>query len=564
MIYTTDCTIRINAQDPDYPTYVALDGTVHTNANDAGIHGVLLDATVNVTNLLVTACRNWNQGIRLVVTINDVDVSGNIIGNLNLQHNKNMISTFSLNLNDSQYSPRTNSNIDLDKVVVITAYINGQEKKLFTGTIDEPEAVHEPAFRVIVTGRDYGKKLLDKRTTVVSVQDLADSTKRNDLIKYLAELAGVTDYEIPEMDAVTIDNSFQDQSVWDMIQKEAMVEQYWVKFNEDGQLQFKLDEVKSDTDTWPTADWTYDEDRVIRIGYKKAKPEINKITVLGKTTQKRIPYTTTTLLSPEVISDTTPITLFSDSISFNDAERIETSYSLNYSKTIGDWKLLINAYGSGPAGNIVIRVGCRYQHILESYVVTNYQGVVSGGATIRSVEYPLYNPILNGVYWFITRDGSGYNNLTRGQEGNAFSFSCTISGYLKEDAISQISPAVYQTNTTYTTRYDQISATVADPNSIAKYGELDGGTIEYPLLETTEQCENVGKRIIRDSHRQIGQVDFQIPFNPLVQTGQTISITDSKIGLTERYFVEGVNHDINISPDGKVKARTGIEGVLYV
>ena len=181
MIYTTDCTIRINAQDPDYPTYVALDGTVHTNANDAGIHGVLLDATVNITTLLITACRNWNQGIRLVVTINEVDVSGNIIGNLNLQHNKNMISTFSLNLNDSQYSPRTNSNIDLDKVVVITAYINGQEKKLFTGTIDEPEAVHEPAFRVIVTGRDYGKKLLDKRTTVVSVQDLADSTKRNDL-----------------------------------------------------------------------------------------------------------------------------------------------------------------------------------------------------------------------------------------------------------------------------------------------------------------------------------------------------------------------------------------------
>jgi hypothetical protein len=34
--------------------------------------------------------------------------------------------------------------------------------------------------------------------------------------------------------------------------------------------------------------------------------------------------------------------------------------------------------------------------------------------------------------------------------------------------------------------------------------------------------------------------------------------------LIERYFVEGVNHDINISPDGKVKARTGIEGVLYV
>jgi hypothetical protein len=557
MIYTTDCTVRINAQDPDYPTYVALDGTVHTNANDAGIHGVLLDATVNITTLLITACRNWNQGIRLVVTINNIDVSGNIIGNLNLQHNKNMISTFSLNLNDSQYSPRTNSNIDLDKVVVITAYINGQEKKLFTGTIDEPEAVHEPAFRVIVTGRDYGKKLLDKRTTVVSVQDLADSTKRNDLIKYLAELAGVTDYEIPEMDAVTIDNSFQDQSVWDMIQKEAMVEQYWVKFDEDGKMQLKLDDVKSDTDTWPTADWTYDEDRIIRIGYKKARPEINKITILGKTTQKRIPQTTTYMTSTGQSYDT-PVTLFSDSLSFGDGDRIETNENLNYSKTIGDWTLIIRSYASGPAGNVSIRVGCKTQDILESYVVTNYSGVVGGNADLRSVNYPTYST-LDGISWYISRDGAG-TNLANGQAGSAFTFNVTVTGYLnREDT-----PATYQTNTTYTTRYDQISATVTDPNSIAKYGELDGGSVEYPLLETTEQCENVGSRIIRDSHRQIGQVDFQIPFNPLVQTGQTISITDSKIGLTERYFVEGVNHDINISPDGKVKARTGIEGVLYV
>ncbi|GAI95667.1 unnamed protein product, partial [marine sediment metagenome] len=35
-------------------------------------------------------------------------------------------------------------------------------------------------------------------------------------------------------------NSFQDQSLWDMIQKEAMVEQYWVKFDEDGNMQLKL------------------------------------------------------------------------------------------------------------------------------------------------------------------------------------------------------------------------------------------------------------------------------------------------------------------------------------
>ena len=557
MIYTTDCTVRINAQDTDYPTYVALDGTVHTNANDAGIHGVLLDATVNITTLLITACRNWNQGIRLVVTINDVDVSGNIIGNLNLQHNKNMISTFSLNLNDSQYSPRTNSNIDLDKVVVITAYINGQEKKLFTGTIDEPEAVHEPAFRVIVTGRDYGKKLLDKRTTVISVQDLADSTKRNDLIKYLAELAGVTDYEIPEMDEVTIDNSFQDQSVWDMIQKEAMVEQYWIKFNEDGKMKLKLDDVKSDTDTWPTADWTYDEDRIIRIGYKKARPEINKITVLGKTTTNVILGTddsTETTVSEQWEKSNWSI---SDTITWGANEDIT-----EYTDTIGGLnvtaKQSANWY-SYIGYTLYFRKKEEDKDLIYFEDIDGTITVTEGGGT-DNWEQPSFRTFCfagvrfsTDVLWI-----TFYANKPREQCTIDFSFAGTQYSH------SNIVTTEYIPGTPTETRYDQISATITDPNSIAKYGELDGGSIEYPLLETTEQCENVGRRIIRDSHRQIGQVNFQIPFNPLVQTGQTISITDSKIGLTERYFVEGVNHDINISPDGKVKARTGIEGVLYV
>lgn len=90
-----------------------------------------------------------------------------------------------------------------------------------------------------------------------------------------------------------------------------------------------------------------------------------------------------------------------------------------------------------------------------------------------------------------------------------------------------------QHSTTYETRYDQISAEVTDPNSIEKYGERDGGSVTYPLLETVEQCEAVGKKIIRDSHRLLGQADFLIPFNPLIKTGQTIAITDTKIGLDE-------------------------------
>ena len=50
----------------------------------------------------------------------------------------------------------------------------------------------------------------------------------------------------------------------------------------------------------------------------------------------------------------------------------------------------------------------------------------------------------------------------------------------------------------------------------------------------------------------------------MVQTGQTIKVSDRKIGITERYFVEGVNHNIDIDDTGKIKARTEIEGVLYV
>jgi hypothetical protein len=296
-----------------------------------------------------------------------------------------------------------------------------------------------------------------------------------------------------------------------MIQKEAMVEQYWVKFNEDGKMKLKLDDVKSDTDIWPTADWTYDEDRVIRIGYKKARPEINKITVFGKITQSRV----------GVVTD----------------DGWET-YSFSYAE--GEPIVLNQTYDK-----FTIRYDAPRVRIASTgnFKISNVTLTTTGGLIKYATSNFNYFP-----YYFIS-----------------YYFRRTLpNGLLPAACGFNIAIKTAETEVSYKTRYDQISATVTDPNSIAKYGELDGGTIEYPLLETTEQCENVGSRIIRDSHRQIGQVNFQIPFNPLVQTGQTISITDSKIGLTECYFVEGVNHDINISPDGKVKARTGIEGVLYV
>ncbi len=117
--------------------------------------------------------------------------------------------------------------------------------------------------------------------------------------------------------------------------------------------------------------------------------------------------------------------------------------------------------------------------------------------------------------------------------------------------------------TTYETRYDQISARITDPNSIAKYGERDGGSIEYPLLETQEQCAAVGKKIIRNSHK-IGIGIFEIPFNPLMIPGETVGLSDRKIGLTQRFLIEGVGHNGIFDDEGKIKVRTVVVGVRYV
>lgn len=517
MIHTMDCKARVNAQDPDYPTFKKMDCIMHCNAN-AAWHGGIMDCEATIINVIVTACLSWNQGIRLVITIDDIDVSEALIGNLNIQHNKNMISTFSLNLGDKTYSPRINSNIDLEKVVVITAYINGQEKKIFTGTTDEPSAENTPAFRVIITGRDYGKKLLDKITTVVSVQDLADSTKRNDLIKYLASLAGQTDVDIPEMDEVTIDNSFQDQSIWDMIQKEAMVEQYWIGHNEDGVMELKLDEIKSDIILYPTPDWTYEEDRIIRLGYKKGRVNINKIIISGNTTPFQIPNEG----EPNNVSA-------SNTISWGAGENI--------------WEYV----GNQPPFSITARgvgMGAAYYAYALVFSYTGNFQFINGYAKVTTGDFLDYavvshNPAFQRVYVSFMTPRPRVD---------------VVLEYLIEGTSKSM---------TYETRYDQVSAIVTDPNSILKYGERDGGSIEYPLLETKEQCIAVGSKIIRDDHSKLGQTYFLIPFNPLIKVGQTIGIVGKDIGLNERYYAKDISHNLDIN-EGKIKARTQVGGVLYV
>ena len=98
MLHSMDCTARINAQDPTYPTYKAINCTAHMNANNTGFPGALIDCTATITSLIVSACRSYNQGIRLVVTIDGVNVSSALVKSLTIQHDKNQISDITLYL----------------------------------------------------------------------------------------------------------------------------------------------------------------------------------------------------------------------------------------------------------------------------------------------------------------------------------------------------------------------------------------------------------------------------------------------------------------------------------
>ena len=109
-----------------------------------------------------------------MITINEIDVTAAVAGAINIQHNKNMISTFSFTLKDDTYSPLTNTNIKANKEVVITCYLNGYEVKLFTGLIDDISVDYTlNNFSININGSDYGKKLRNKRMSLISVQNSA-------------------------------------------------------------------------------------------------------------------------------------------------------------------------------------------------------------------------------------------------------------------------------------------------------------------------------------------------------------------------------------------------------
>ncbi len=537
-----DCKADIATQDETYPTYIEIDCDLHIDKiTYPDFYGRLIDCDLYITITLATACTSWKQGIRLKVTINGINVTSALIGNINLDHNKNIASTFSLSLGDAQYSPHINSNIGLSKEVIITAYIDGHEKRLITGIIDDINMDYSPEVNIGINGMDYSKRLLDKRTTIVSVQDLADTTVlpgstgtvvlRSAIIKYLAEQAEITSIDIPEMDAVDIDNSFSDQTIWDMVQKEAIINQYWVRFNEEGVMELKLDEVKTSTGTYPTVDWDYGENRFTWLGLRKGETDIlNKVIILGAIYEKRIP----------TVEDI-----------------VSTQLSYRKSWPSGTDQYDASWYVTDIQGDFTIRTVWAGQ----DYFALRYRTEVTWtGSDFEFIDYNFTGNNVNldykslnpaGAYiafvWAIHRTSAGFT--TPAQAG---SILISIQGKKRV--------------TTYETQYNRISATISDPASIDKYGERSPPgeeSIEFPLIETQEQCIETGKKIIRDSHKMLAQPNFEVPFNPLLTPGQTIEITDKKIGFSEeRWYVESVVHNLEAG-EGLVKGRTQVGCVYY-
>ena len=262
------CFIAVNEQPETQPTYVGADCTLLVDDNDSGaFFGVKIPCELEAVNRdTVEACVNTSQGIRVTITVGGEDVSDSIVGKLSIKHDLNRVSTFSFQLGDPKYSPLVDSYIAVNSVVIITAYINGQEIKMFTGLVDGTRTSYDGGYKLTIYGRDYGKKLLDKTLTLISIQESAQRKYRGSLVKYIAEQADITNVNIPQGDPIITDHSFQDQNTWNMAQKECAIEGWFIRHDENGVMQVKVKNPKTDTDDYPSADWEYGENEFTQLG----------------------------------------------------------------------------------------------------------------------------------------------------------------------------------------------------------------------------------------------------------------------------------------------------------
>ena len=569
-----DCFIVVSGQSSTGKTYASSSGTLLVNdidvgglPRDSGIFSwVRIPCQLDVVTDIIGTYFNVGQGIRVAITVDGESVSDSLIGDITIAHNLNYISTFSFTLGNPKYSPLVSPYyIAVNSVVIITVYVNGQAFTLFTGLVDETRTTYDGGYRLQINGRDYGKKLLDKTMTLISVQDSADKSYRGSMVKYLAGQASITNVNVPTGDKVTIDHSFQDQTLWDMVQKECAIEGWYVQHDENAIMKLQIRKIKSNKTSYPVADWEYGEDKFIQLGLETSDIGIiNKVIILGAIFEEEtITVDTVDIesgggLHIEVLSkdegyEITPYTFGKD---FTQAQNVIWSE--------GDAVIKVTASYIGftkPSGYIFPQ-SQNYKFTIsgsDSGKIKGLEASVTGGATKISQGS---NSV--SVARKIVLIGAWPPSI---QEA---AFSITISFKTKErisGGIEELEEENPEETFTSTITYTQVKAIVTDNTSIGIYGERkpnNEGTLEFPLAETEAQCKRIGENIIPDSHRFIEQPDFNVQFNPKLIVGQTVELTDKKIGYNkDRYFVEEAIHTIGADAEGRMKARTRIGCVYY-
>ena len=553
MITVVNCFLAVNEQPADFPTYKAVDCNLHVNANDDNFFGKIVDCNLTVQRVLVGACLATAQSIRLKITIDGEDVSSALVGQVMIQHNENLISLFSFDLGDFQYSPLLVGDYE-DKEVVITSYVNGQEVKLFTGLIDGTRSDGAGKYNLYVYGSGYGKKLL-KRMTLISVQEAATAKTRGAIIRYLANQAGITNIDVPTGSRTVIDHSFQDQFIWDMIQKEMMIEGWVIRFDENAKMLVYRKTIKTNETLYPTPDWEYGENKFILLGLDTIREGIiNQLTILGAVFEEEVITINELEVPPyEPVYDEQTTTI---NKSFSSGEVVT-----NWSYEDANFKVTTKYIGyTRPPGFIFPKYQDYKFTVIKlnsDLMVQNMEFTVTGGAGKyweRSTSFNIHREIQSTLDWVFTEKAFTITIKIKTKEQ-------TDGGkeqYEAENPNEEIISTIIRT---------QIKAVVNDPASIAKYGvrKPEGeGTEEYPLAETEAQCIDIGQRRILDSHRYTKQPDYSVNFNPKIVSGEVVKLTDEKIGYNERWRIEEIVHYFDIDPEtGAIKPRSRIGCVFY-
>ena len=557
MITVVNCFLAVNEQPADFPTYKAVDCNLHVNANDANFFGKIVDCNLTVQRVLMGACLATAQSIRLKITIDSEDVSAALVGQVMIQHKENLISLFSFNLGDFQYSPLLVGDYE-DKEVVVTSYVNGQEVKLFTGLIDGTSSNASGKYNLYIHGSGYGKKLL-KRMTLMSVQEAATAKTRGAIIRYLANRAGITNIDVPTGSKTEIDHSFQDQFIWDMIQKECMIEGWVIRFDENAKMLVYKKVIKTNETLYPTPDWEYGENKFILLGLNTTKEGIiNQLTILGAVFEEEV-------ITVEHGEEEQQVEVPTEEHK-TDTHTINKSFSLgesvtNWSYSDANFKVTTKYIGyTKPPGYMFPK--------FQDYKFTVTK--LNSDLNIQDIEFIVTGGA--GRYWEGTASCNIHREIQSTLDWNFTEKAFSIKIVIKtKELIAGGSIWITETIPTETIISTiirtQIKAVVNDPASIAKYGvrKPEGeGTEEYPLAETEAQCKAIGQRRIRDSHRYIKQPDYLVNFNPKIISGEAVKLIDKKIGYNERWRIEEIVLTFDIDPEtGAIKPRTRIGCVFY-